>query len=218
MGFDAVGVPDALDFAHADGVELGRSLGGFVLTEAAEEAVEALEFSVEHEAREEIVVHRELEFGVDVSDFFEDTATPETCLLRDQIPAHHAVVAVFGEDPVPHHFVARIDGAAVAVDDVDVGIVGEEIGDSLQRSGGEHIVAIQVAHVVTGGACEAPANCVGLAFVFFGDVIGEAVEVGFEDFLSAVFRAAVHDDVFEVGVALEEDATRGHSDVLRLIV
>src|SRR5262249_33952709 len=106
--------------------------------------------------------------------------------------------------------VVLIDVGTPAHDDVAAGPGVDLPGDAVQRPGQVGVVGVEEAEDVAGGGGQALVDGVGLAPVPFPDHV--QVRVACQDGRRLVGGHAVHDEVFDVGVALGQDALDGAGD------
>src|SRR5947207_11192331 len=100
-----------------------------------------------------------------------------------------------------HDLPAAIDPIEIAVHDVYCG-VRHRISDRMQRSRKVEIVRIEICEDGAGCSLKTFGNGIRRAVVFLRDPICEMLLVPANDIDGAVFRASVHDNVFEIGISL----------------
>ncbi len=76
------------------------------------------------------------------------------------------------------------------------------------------VVRVQPGDKFTLGTCKAFVDCVSLAFIGLGDPPGDLASIGItlDDLDTAIGRAAIHDQVFDVGIILPQHRLDGLLD------
>src|SRR5215210_2844834 len=106
---------------------------------------------------------------------------------------------------------------AVTVDHLPIEMLSEDLGHLLQGPGFEQVIGAQPAQDIAAPPVEPLYQRVGLPFVLFAHPVSQLVRVLLDDPYGAVGRAAVHDDVLQVGVPLLEHAPDRRLDVSTLV-
>ena len=91
-------------------------------------------------------------------------------------------------------------------------------GTSVQGPGFEEVVAVEIRVYISGGASESFVKCVSLPPILFTDPIRQPRFVLFNDLYTIVAGVTVNDDVFQIGVALEQNRPDGCFDESPLVV
>src|SRR3984957_20802970 len=117
-----------------------------MLAECAQEAVHALHASFSHEAHEQIVIESEVKALIDATDFLINAPPPETRFLRNVVPALHHPTVMRRQNPILGDDVLLIDEHAVAVNRIDLRMLGQVSRGKIESTGSEKIVAVEISH------------------------------------------------------------------------
>lgn len=210
-----------MDFEHLrptaviGGNRFGVPVQAEVRPDLAGEVVQGGAFG---EAHPQVVVHGKIKGGVERADLVPQVGAEEGGLLGDVDGAAHeaGVVCLPGVELADHRAVF-VNEVGVPVHHADFGVggqVGDGRGDSVGFVG---VVGVEPRENVPGGVGKAFVEGVRLASVGFGDPPVEAVGVLLDDFEASIRRAAVGDEILDVGVGLVEDGLNGRFQVARLV-
>src|SRR5262245_41574232 len=100
---------------------------------------------------------------------------------------------------------SSIDDPTVANERADFREALGVLGDDFERAWLKVIVRVQPTENIAGGEFECSIDCVSLSPIPLAHPAGEKLLIAFDDGDAVVAAAPVHDDVFQVWVALVED-------------
>src|SRR5437016_1030235 len=169
-------------------------------------------------AQKELVVHRHLVAGIDHSDSGEQTPAPERALVAER----HAVIPMDdngerGEPRFPGDFVLLVDVQSVRERDVHRGVRPKQLGGLVKNTREVDIVRVLPADEIARGPGKPLVEGVALPGIPLTHPVGEPALVLLDDLHAAVARAAVDDQVLEIGIVLVQDAEDGSLQELRLM-
>src|SRR4051812_36205182 len=98
--------------------------------------------------QDEIPVQSIAETFIEVADLLPNAAAPEHRLLWDEIEPFDRHRVVLRQNPSADLHSVFVDADAMAVHDVDIGIVGKGLGDIGQCSRHQYIIAVEISHDV----------------------------------------------------------------------
>src|SRR5919107_6228220 len=174
--------------------------------------------SVFGEAGPQVGVHAQFHLDVQAAYLLIDTSTPERGWLREVVVVVHPDKAVIADLPLETDRTAiRVYPEAVTVDHLPIGMLNEDLGHLLQGAGFEQVVGAQPAQDIAARPVEPLYQRVGLPFVWFAHPVSQSVRVPLDDLYGAVGRAAVHNQVLQVGVTLLDYALDRRLDVATLV-
>src|ERR1700730_12816420 len=94
-----------------------------MLAKGAKETVNSSNTPQIHESHEQIVIHREVITGINISSLFKQAPPPETCFLRNEIPPLHQRILVRRENPIPDDSVIFINRTPVTINAIHVRVL-----------------------------------------------------------------------------------------------
>ena len=116
-----------------------------------------------------------------------------------------------------YQFVALVDVQGVAVDQIEVRILGEQahrLPDGTRR---QQVVGVDPGEDVAGGPVQSLVDGVGRSPVALGHPVAQPGRVAPQHVHTPVARPAVHDDRFQARVVLAEDAVQRLTQEHRLV-
>src|SRR5215469_196246 len=90
------------------------------------------ELSDLHVAHKKIEIHGERVRWIDVAAPIEEASSPEAGLLRDIVPTFVQVAEVGRQKPIPDDTVVFVDGQAMAINCIDLRMLGKKLVDKAQ--------------------------------------------------------------------------------------
>src|ERR1051326_8487874 len=209
---DRSGIPQAVLFLRfgelaLPDVDVARVLRLFMLAQAAEKCGRLAESAGAPHTEEEVVIHDEEFRRIDAADSLVNRFTEKGALLCQRL----------SQCPMPLRDVPRpdvtagdvaitIDGAAIAVNEIDVLMLREQAADGVQRLGKKDVVGIEPTEDLAVRHCESLLPRVGLSFVLATVPVRNVRLVAADDLHGIVGTAAVEHDVLEVWIILRDHA------------
>src|SRR5829696_1956526 len=170
------------------------------------------------EAGPQVGVHAQFHPDIQAAYLLIDAAAPERGWLRKVIVVVHPDKAVVGDLPLKTDRTAiSVYPEAVTVDHLPIRMLNEDLGHLLQGAGFEQVIGAQPAQDVAACPVEPLYQRVGLPFVWFAHPVNQLVRVFLDDLYGAVGRAAVHNEVLQVGVTLLDYALDRRLDIPTLV-
>ena len=170
-----------------------------------------------NESEEEIGIEGKTELRIDAADREIKVPFPkDRRLLQIESAAKVTHLVKWCLTSLADHMSFGVGPIGIAVKDV-AGFI-QLIGRSLEASGRVNVIGVQVCKDRSGRSDETLAYSICGSAVFFGDPKGKVFLILLDEVDTAVSRAAVNDDIFEIRITLPDNRLNGFLDELSLVI